>query len=903
MAIGSPSMLAAADGPNPNLQQSGGSSSAGAGAGSTQPQSGAGVQSGSGAGDSGTGTGMSQPSANAASENGAVAPSDTSTMAGLAPAGEVAPWFKVTPENARRYMTVVFNYRIPADLEGPCFLHCLASTQPDNTTGIGYKDLAPERRVYTGGDGVKRGVIEGSYSLRIFHDATYQGAYSFRIFGPKSEVAYSAPPLPGAQDISAVVTRKLYDAGRFTYEPYATSISCPAEAPPRRRITITWTDASVHPDAWIGLFKRSAGNQYPVIRRSFVNLSGSWEVEAPSELGDYDVRTFIDAGSEATGSRGFKVTWGTVKPVLSGFPAACYPNASMPVSYANGPAEINAWIGIFDETNSGADTRWSWYSLQGKTSGDVVFTAPSITGRYDIRIVDSAKNVLARSSVFQVVSGSAAIRLQGRYESGRAVLTWNNPTNYQTLDGYYVYRGTAAGAESTTALTTGPIPADRSAAAATAVNTHIDSGPSPGSRYYYIVRPLAVDHTTLGAASNEVMIEAPAAATSGTPASPNTADPASSSSAGVDAGSPGSTTIRRPVAANDASVRAPVAGAVQNPTGVPSAADGRSRAAPILAAERPPLDAGVRSMPTPAAGAVTAPGSWSEFGRTYRIGEDEPILFALDRAEYEAGRLVVGASPLVAKAGEKLLVAHFRVANPRRETIRVDSGRFEWTVVDAAGTTQTGCVTQGPVSSPDDFQLSLEPGATAECFVVIRTAGAGELRSLSVRNRASRGPSTARYDLRGKVRALPPPFVAAGDARGATVVELIDGRIRETCTTGIFDVTLSAIEVIGEDSPEPANEEAVVAVYATVRLANHGEVVSGALGGGSPRANLVDEDGVKWPCDSGTYELALPESFDVQIRPGESAEFRLRFWVRRGAKLRALHLEEPEGLPVVVRLR
>ena len=46
-------------------------------------------------------------------------------MSGMAPSGPVVASFGVTPENARRYMTVVFNYRIPADLDGLYFMHCL----------------------------------------------------------------------------------------------------------------------------------------------------------------------------------------------------------------------------------------------------------------------------------------------------------------------------------------------------------------------------------------------------------------------------------------------------------------------------------------------------------------------------------------------------------------------------------------------------------------------------------------------------------------------------------------------------------------------------------------------------------------------------------------------------------
>lgn len=404
--------------------------------------------------------------------------------------------FTTSPAVANPFVTVTFRYHFPAPEAGTYVVRCLRKDQADNQPELSSKDLTSERR---------DGWISGSFSRQLPNDPSRFGQYSFRIFGPRRYLAS-----PGGfmqQPIYSVKTEKLFDAGTFILGPYATRLIVPAQIPPRRTLRITWTDASAHQAAWIGIFKRENSNEYPIVRKSFANIpGGAWDIEAPAQLGHYQVRAFIDHGFQTTAVQPFEVTWGTLNPVLSGYPASCYPNVSLVVSYANGPPEINALVGIFDATNLSTASPLSWQSLQGKTSGEFVFSAPGYPGSYDVRMVDSARNQLARSTPFQVVQASATIRLNAQNEAGRVVLTWNNPANYQWLAGYYVYRGTAPGQPSATPLTVGPIPTDRTAAASTQKNFHVDAEVQPGMTYYYIVKPLQNDLKTFGPPSNEVSV-------------------------------------------------------------------------------------------------------------------------------------------------------------------------------------------------------------------------------------------------------------------------------------------------------------------------------------------------------------------------------------------------------------
>ena len=810
---------------------------------------------------------------NPQNDSNSIAPANSLDSA-IAGPGALIPGapFSVDRQLAKPYMKVTFYYDFaagePPDQSHTYFMQCSRQDQQDNEGGLlGGKNLDADRQT--------TGQISGSFTVAMPMIAAYYGNYSFRIFGPKL-VKGSASNVPGAQEIDSEVQTKLYDEGRFTFGPYQMALVAPDEIPPRHRMTITWTDASVNVNAWIGLFKSGMDNEHPIMRKSFINLPGSWDIDAPADLGGYEVRTFIDQGWDTTATRPFKVTWGTTQPVLSGFPASCYPDASMPVDYANGPMDINAWIGIFDRSNNGTSTRWSWQELQGKTSGEFVFTAPSIAGQYDLRMFDSSNNLLARSPTFQVVPASTTIKLKSAVDSGHIVLTWNNPLDYQMLDGYYVYRGTVAGAESTTPLTLAPIPADRSAAAAMMTNMHIDSDVQPGTKYFYVVKPLQVDLKTLGPASNEA--SAVIASAAGATAASTSSGPGGGSGGAQRTSGPGATTGQGSTGTRAIAVSAS------------AAADTPATAIAVL---------GTRRTST---AAVALPGAWSEFGQAYRLGETDSLVFSLERAEYEASRLRIGNDLVSPKLGEKFLVAHFQVTNQRRQPLQLGASRFEWTVVDAKGASITDCERLGQESDPGAFEQTIAPGSSSGCFVIFRVPAEGELQSITVRNQLDSAPATARFNLRGKVRPLPAQYADSQDRNGATAAAVVPARMGTAFPCGLFDILVKSIETIGADSPVPADREVDLPVYATVRYTMRGAGNAGAFGGDAPVVTLIDSQGGSRGADADTFELATPETVETNLGPGESREFRLRFWIPRTAAPRELLVQAPGGIPVRVDL-
>jgi hypothetical protein len=94
-------------------------------------------------------------------------------------------------------------------------------------------------------------------------------------------------------------------------------------------------------------------------------------------------------------------------------------------------------------------------------------------------------------------SGSQTVSLSGT-GAHDVVLTWTGSGSAGVL-GYYVYRGTASGEESTTPLNSTPVDAV----------TYTDSNVTAGQKYYYVVTAVGSNGTTRSAKSTEVSATVP----------------------------------------------------------------------------------------------------------------------------------------------------------------------------------------------------------------------------------------------------------------------------------------------------------------------------------------------------------------------------------------------------------
>jgi fibronectin type 3 domain-containing protein len=105
-------------------------------------------------------------------------------------------------------------------------------------------------------------------------------------------------------------------------------------------------------------------------------------------------------------------------------------------------------------------------------------------------VTDNSNNVAA-STQSSTLAGTGAHDV---------ILSWSaSPT--AGVVGYYVFRGTNPGGESTTPLNSSPYTAD--------ILTYVDTNVTAGTTYYYVVTAVASDGVTQSAPSNETSATVP----------------------------------------------------------------------------------------------------------------------------------------------------------------------------------------------------------------------------------------------------------------------------------------------------------------------------------------------------------------------------------------------------------
>jgi hypothetical protein len=188
--------------------------------------------------------------------------------------------------------------------------------------------------------------------------------------------------------------------------------------------------------------------------------------------------------------------------------------ALLPLSFtfANQPAATPSAAASFTLTNTGnATLNIAGIGFTGTNPGDfsqnttcgttlvantpctivVTFTPAASGSRSGTLVVTDNSNNVSSSTQSSLLTGT------GLHD---VILSWTaSPTS--GVVGYYVFRGTTAGGESTTPLNSSP---------ATTINlTYVDSNVTANTTYYYVVTAVASDGVTQSAPSNEASAHVP----------------------------------------------------------------------------------------------------------------------------------------------------------------------------------------------------------------------------------------------------------------------------------------------------------------------------------------------------------------------------------------------------------
>lgn len=305
-------------------------------------------------------------------------------------------------------------------------------------------------------------------------------------------------------------------------------------------------------------------------------------------------------------------------------------------------------------------------------------------------------------------------------------------------------------------------------------------------------------------------------------------------------------------------------------------------------------------------GTSQLPGEWCYFGKTYTLGKDNAINLTLKSAEYTIGRVKVGNRVFRPEEGKKLLVLHYTLHNPLPREHPLHYSTIEWTAVDAKDqNNKQEYLGVGVENTGASLDQPMKPAQKIQVYAVIIVPAQGEVPKLMAANHEDSKMPVARYDLRGKVKPLDPPYADPKDKTGATVASEIPGVIGTSYITGIFDTKVENVEFATPPLRDEGYDKDNVYALITIEYKYCGEGSSGIGGSGAPTSGmeLKDADGQSSkPMHGFMMPLTSYRRLEPALKEGESIKVRQAFSVAKGVALKTLTLKEFTGYPVIIDL-
>jgi hypothetical protein len=335
------------------------------------------------------------------------------------------------------------------------------------------------------------------------------------------------------------------------------------------------------------------------------------------------------------------------------------------------------------------------------------------------------------------------------------------------------------------------------------------------------------------------------------------------------------------------------AGVLLGGLGGPVNAQSRAKAKPPVkakpAAAKPPANKGKQGPIV--LGTTQLPGDFGKFGQTYTIGKYAPLNFTLTSARYTVDRFSVGNNVWTPKADEKLLVLKFTVHNPRPQETNLSWSSFRFTAVDAQDTNREyiqAIVRTGQYG--EGLNVNLKPAQKVECEVAILVAANGVTPKLIVQRDAD--APVVRYDLRGKVDAVPAPFLDPAATDGATTRNEVPATAGTYYPLAALDVKLESTGSLAEKVPSRELKPGYRNFTATFSVKNPTPVKRNYYWS-HWEAELRDADGEKVPYTQALLKASrLETGAGGDLEPGEEARFRFFFPLPENVQAKTLYLRD-----------
>jgi hypothetical protein len=165
-------------------------------------------------------------------------------------------------------------------------------------------------------------------------------------------------------------------------------------------------------------------------------------------------------------------------------------------------------------------------------------------------------------------------------------------------------------------------------------------------------------------------------------------------------------------------------------------------------------------------GTVQQVGGVGLIGKSYTIGREKPLNFALRGAEFQIARVVIGNEIYAPKNNEKLLLLRATVQNPQKVEANLSNYQLKFTAVDAKDVNHPYGNYVAREGSTDELNIYLKPAQKIDVVIPIIVPASGTVPKLIVASEESAAP-VLRYDLSKSIKGLPTPYAAPKDPYSA----------------------------------------------------------------------------------------------------------------------------------------
>ncbi len=291
-------------------------------------------------------------------------------------------------------------------------------------------------------------------------------------------------------------------------------------------------------------------------------------------------------------------------------------------------------------------------------------------------------------------------------------------------------------------------------------------------------------------------------------------------------------------------------------------------------------------------GSKALSGEDAQLGTEYTLGKTEPFNITLKSAEFSVAPILVGDRLFTVNADEKFLVLHMKYKNPRptERFIRWDS--FVYTAVDGKDQNHDGLIDLGAEKDNTSVSMSMKPTQSKDVFGAIIVPAAGEIPKLIIKGSDE---LVLRYNLKGKVKALPAPYADAEDKTGSTALAKVTATAGTAYPVDVFSFKLNKAEFIdatkiGES--EASEGEKLLIVSFTVK--NMSPQVS-FFRWDTFDTKLLDADGIETGNRLDVFRASSDKNFGGNVEPAQELNLRYAFSVASDVTLKTFTVKCNEG--------